>query len=127
MNGELIAKKPQNNYVSNGKIDFDGIMNGAKQREKEKSEKFYKDMQDLTETARDRDTEIENLFAKAHEKKQEERKRQMEEEQKAAEQKAKEEVREKYRSESPQEWNESEKDKAYKKLLSNLESNSYKK
>ena len=66
------------------------------------------------------------MFAKAHEKKQEERKKQMQEEQKAAEEKALNEVREKYRAESLQEWNESEKDKAYKTLLTDLNKNSYK-
>lgn len=126
MDGELTAKKPKNNFVSNGNIDFNGILNGAKQREKEQSEKFYKDMQAKAAAERERNKEIEKMFAKAHEKKQEERKKQMQEEQKAAEEKALKEIREKYRAESPQEWNESEKDKAYKTLLTDLNKNSYK-
>ncbi|MBO7611268.1 MAG: hypothetical protein J6T23_03555 [Elusimicrobia bacterium] len=125
-NGEMIAKKPKNNYVSNGNINFDGIINGVKEREKEKSEKFYKDMQEKAAAERERNEEITNLFKKAYDKQQETRKKKMQDEQKAAEEKALKEVREKYRAESPQEWNESEKDKAYKTLLTDLNKNSYK-
>ena len=119
-NGKLIAKKPKNNNVANGNINFSGIIEGAKKIEKEKSDKFYADMQKMAAEEKARAESIENLFLKAHEKKQEERKKQMEKEQKAAEEKAKEKIREQYRAESRQEWNERATDKAYKTLLKDL-------
>ena len=119
-NGEMIAKKPKNNYVSNGNIDFDGIINGAKEREKEQTKAFLDNMQEKAAAERERNEEITNLFKKAYDKQQETRKKKMKDEQKAAEEKASEDIRKKYNDESAQEWNESKTDKAYKELLNNL-------
>ena len=87
-NGQLTAKKPLNNNVSNGNINFNGIIAGAKRIEEEQNEKFKNDMQEMARKERERADKIESLLLKAHEKTEEERKRKMEEEQKAAEEKA---------------------------------------
>ena len=119
-NGQLTAKKPLNNNVSNGNINFNGIIAGAKRIEEEQNEKFKNDMQEMARKERERADKIESLLLKAHEKTEEERKRKMEEEQKAAEEKAREEVRETYRKEDQQIWNENKNDKAFRNLLKDL-------
>ena len=119
-NGKLTAKKPLNQNVLNGNIDFNGIIDGAKKIENEQSEKFKNDMQELAKKEREKAQRLEELFLKAHEKKQEERQRKMKEEQKVAEEKAREEIRETYRKEDQQTWNENKNDKAFRNLLKDL-------
>lgn len=119
-NGAIIARRPQNNNVTAAGIDFTRILNADKKADAERDRVAAENRAKLRQQAKAEQTALAGLFKKAIEKKDNERKLRMEEEQRKAEAAAVEEVREKYRAEKLNEWNERPTDRAMKNLLANL-------